>query len=98
MPQPTAPQVPHPSRGGQSGAHARGRTESQTPLYYELAAQWTARGATVPGAPDPEWQRLVSYQSLLFEVESVLRDLRPHRAPETLPRPQQPAPGGGRGR
>ncbi|WP_327299166.1 MULTISPECIES: hypothetical protein [unclassified Streptomyces] len=57
--------------------------DARTPLYSELAAQWMARGATVPGAPDPEWQRLVSYEALLVEVESVLRDLRPHRAPET---------------
>ncbi|MFE2379478.1 hypothetical protein [Streptomyces sp. NPDC059398] len=57
--------------------------EAKTPLYAELAAQWAARGATVPGAPDPEWRRLISYESLLVEVESVLRDLRPHRAPET---------------
>lgn len=82
-PQPVAPQGPPPSPGRHAGAYTFGRTDSRTPLYSELAAQWTARGATVPGAPDPEWQRLVSYDALIVEVESVLRDLRPHRAQET---------------
>lgn len=79
-----APQVPPPPPGRHSRAHAFGRLEARTPLYSELAAQWTARGATVPGVPDPEWQRLVSYEALLVEVESVLRDLRPHRAETRL--------------
>lgn len=59
-------------------------TASETPLYAELVASWAASAATVPGIPDSEWQRLTSYQSFLCEVESVLRDLRPHRAPDTL--------------
>ncbi|WP_328316015.1 hypothetical protein [Streptomyces sp. NBC_00388] len=93
VPQPATPQGPPPP-GRHAGAHLPGRTDARTPLYSELATQWTARGATVPGAPDPEWQRLVSYESLLAEVESVLSDLRPHRAPQTrlLPARQHRAP------
>ncbi|WP_392670082.1 hypothetical protein [Streptomyces sp. LN785] len=63
---------------------AHKETASETPLYAELVARWTACAATVPGVPDSEWQRLTSYQSFLRDVESVLRDLRPHRAPDTL--------------
>lgn len=67
---------------GQTYTEAAG----ETPLYAELVASWTASAATVPGIPDSEWQRLTSYQSFLREVESVLRDLRPHRAPDMLRR------------
>lgn len=66
-------------------------TASDTPLYAELVASWSACAATVPGVPDSEWQRLTSYQSFLCEVESVLRDLRPHRAPDTLCSPTGPS-------
>ncbi|OKH92751.1 hypothetical protein AB852_22415 [Streptomyces uncialis] len=30
------------------------------PLYHELLAQWTERGRTLPGHPDPEWDRLTA--------------------------------------
>lgn len=76
--------------GQLAGAFVAGQTytdaASETPLYAELVASWTASSATVPGIPDSEWQRLTSYQSFLREVESVLRDLRPHRAPDMLRR------------
>ncbi|WP_152628273.1 hypothetical protein [Streptacidiphilus neutrinimicus] len=33
---------------------------SDTPLFHAIAASWTALGRTVPGIPDPEWDRLVA--------------------------------------
>ena len=87
-PQLDAPHGARTSRGQLAGAFVPGQSyteaASETPLYAELVASWTASAATVPGIPDSEWQRLTSYQSFLREVESVLRDLRPHRAPDML--------------
>lgn len=89
-PQLDAPHGARTSRGQLAGAFVAGQTYTEaageTPLYAELVASWTASAATVPGIPDSEWQRLTSYQSFLREVESVLRDLRPHRAPDMLRR------------
>ncbi len=47
-----------------------------TPLYGELVNLWAARGATLPGAPDPDWRRLVSYRHFQEETEETLRMLR----------------------
>lgn len=49
---------------------------SRTPLFDTLARDWTARGATVPGAPDPVWEQLASWEHLRREIESTLRSLR----------------------
>lgn len=71
-----------------SGRHAR-RSDSQdvaeqsAPLYARLAAEWTARGATVPGMPDPLWQRLISAEHFERETESTLRRL--HLAADPAP-------------
>lgn len=61
-------------------AHARGQTPAEapdqgTPVYTQLAAEWAARGATVPCRPDPLWQRLASPEHLRHETESTLRQL-----------------------
>jgi hypothetical protein len=32
----------------------------ETPLFNAIAASWAALGRTVPGNPDPEWDRLVA--------------------------------------
>ncbi|MET9962273.1 hypothetical protein ABZ128_24985 [Streptomyces sp. NPDC006326] len=47
----------------------------RTPLFDTLARDWAARGATVPGTPDPVWERLVSWEHLRWETECTLRSL-----------------------
>ncbi|WP_161789976.1 hypothetical protein [Streptacidiphilus neutrinimicus] len=32
----------------------------ETPLYEQTVAQWESLGRTVPGRPDPEWDRLTA--------------------------------------
>ncbi|MCX4545680.1 hypothetical protein [Streptomyces sp. NBC_01565] len=59
------------------------------PLFDELAREWAARGATVPGEPDPAWQRMVSWEHFQREIASVVRDLH-LRGPEPLPEPAAP--------
>lgn len=75
-------------RPSRSPAHARDRipgeaTDQGTPLYTQLAEGWAARGAAVPGLPDPLWQRLASSEHLRRETESTLRQL--HLAGEARP-------------
>ncbi|GAA2930116.1 hypothetical protein GCM10010518_16090 [Kitasatospora cinereorecta] len=48
---------------------------TETPMYGQLIRLWTARGSTLPGVPDPEWQRLVSYRHHQEETERTLRIL-----------------------
>ncbi|MEU7553715.1 hypothetical protein AB0B01_15440 [Streptomyces sp. NPDC044571] len=48
---------------------------SRTPLFDTLARDWAARGATVPGTPDPVWERLASWEHLRWETECTLRSL-----------------------
>ncbi|MFC5909209.1 hypothetical protein [Streptacidiphilus monticola] len=46
--------VPHaPSR-------AKATTAPPEPIYRELAALWLRQGRTVPGEPDPHWDRLAA--------------------------------------
>ncbi len=68
-----------------SGRHARrgGPEDQSAPLYARLAAEWTARGAAVPGMPDPLWQRLISAEHFEQETESTLRRL--HLAADPTP-------------
>ncbi|MEV6569883.1 hypothetical protein [Streptomyces sp. NPDC051577] len=62
------------------------------PLFEELAREWTARGATVPGEPDPLWQRLVSWEHLQREIADTVRNLHLRGAD---PSPALPPPAGG---
>lgn len=78
-----------------SGRHARrGGTEDvadpSEPLYARLAAEWTARGAAVPGMPDPLWQRLISAEHFERETESILQRL--HLAADPTPPLCRPDP------
>ncbi|MFI7503535.1 hypothetical protein ACIBVL_34695 [Streptomyces sp. NPDC049687] len=50
-----------------------------TPLYAALASEWEARGAVLPGAPDPDW-RFASWPVMDAEVCRTLRNLRLQRA------------------
>lgn len=75
---------------------ARPPAEAQdqgTPVYTQLAKEGAARGATIPGRPDPLWQRLASPEHLRNETESTLHQLHPegntHPADRT-PQPAQP--------
>lgn len=70
-------------------ARARGRIPGEppdqgTPLYTQLAEEWAARGATVPGLPDLLWQRLASSEHLRRETESTMRQLRPAGEPRPV--------------
>ncbi|KUN89490.1 hypothetical protein AQJ66_04835 [Streptomyces bungoensis] len=51
-----------------------------TPLYAALLHEWRERGAAVPGAVDPEWHRLVSWQAMEADVRRTLRSLRLQRS------------------
>ncbi|MGW7441560.1 hypothetical protein [Streptomyces sp. NPDC054849] len=71
-----------------SGRHARrvgtqDVADQSAPLYARLAAEWTARGAMVPGLPDPLWERLISPEHFARETESILRRL--HFAADPTP-------------
>ena len=69
------PAEPFPRHPPQGAARS-----SDTPLFNEMAASWTALGRTVPGNPDPEWDRLVSLRP------------RPRRRRLLLPNPRQTGP------
>lgn len=76
-------------RPSHSPARARGRIPGEppdqgTPLYTQLAEEWAARSATVPGLPDLLWQRLASSEHLRRETESTLRQLRPAGEPRPV--------------
>ncbi|MFZ3474653.1 hypothetical protein ACODT3_02805 [Streptomyces sp. 4.24] len=45
-------------------------------LFEQLAREWEARGATVPGRPDPLWDRLITYAHFQRETDATLRSLR----------------------
>ncbi|MFF3209117.1 hypothetical protein ACFYYB_00510 [Streptomyces sp. NPDC002886] len=45
-------------------------------VYEQLAREWEARGATVPGRPDPLWDRLITYAHFQRETDATLRSLR----------------------
>jgi hypothetical protein len=49
------PAEPFPRRGSSDAARS-----SDTPLFNAIADSWAAHGRTVPGTPDPEWDRLVA--------------------------------------
>ncbi|MER7466887.1 hypothetical protein [Streptomyces sp. NPDC097981] len=59
------------------------------PLFEQLAREWAARGATVPGRPDPAWRRLVSWEHFERETAATIRDLH-LRGPEPTPEPASP--------
>lgn len=59
------------------------------PLFEQLAREWAARGATVPGLPDPAWRRLVSWEHFERETAATVRDLH-LRGPEPTPEPASP--------
>ncbi|MYT23953.1 hypothetical protein GTW69_27335, partial [Streptomyces sp. SID7760] len=48
--------------------------------------EWTARGATVPGRPDPVWRELISWEHFERETAATVRDLH-LRGPEPVPVP-----------
>ncbi|MFD7838511.1 hypothetical protein [Streptomyces sp. NPDC059761] len=56
------------------------------PLFEQLAREWAARGATVPGWPDPAWRRLISWEHFERETAATVRDLH-LRGPEPVPVP-----------
>ncbi|GAA0673213.1 hypothetical protein GCM10010193_27380 [Kitasatospora atroaurantiaca] len=33
----------------------------ETPIFAELIRQWQADGRTLPGRPDPQWERIASH-------------------------------------
>ncbi|MFE4635330.1 hypothetical protein ACFRJ1_18420 [Streptomyces sp. NPDC056773] len=45
-------------------------------VFEQLAREWEARGATVPGRPDPLWERLITYAHFQRETDATLRSLR----------------------
>jgi hypothetical protein len=49
------PAEPFPRRDASDAARS-----SDTPLFNAIAASFKALGHTVPGIPDPEWDRLVA--------------------------------------
>lgn len=59
-------------------------------LFDQLAREWEARGATVPGRPDPLWERLITYAHFQRETDATLRSLRLDGA---APAPAPPAAG-----
>ncbi|WP_053688345.1 hypothetical protein [Streptomyces sp. WM6372] len=60
------------------------------PLFEQLAREWAARGATVPGRPDPAWRRLISWEHFERETAATVRNLH-LRGPEPVPVPASPA-------
>ncbi|WP_254076720.1 hypothetical protein [Streptomyces pacificus] len=56
-----------------------------TPLYGQLLSEWQARGAMLPGARDPQWDRLASPHAFEEDTRRTLRMLRLEREP--LPPP-----------
>ncbi|MFI2782623.1 hypothetical protein [Streptomyces sp. ALB3] len=75
--------VPGPRAAGRPGSSppppalaSAARERPGTPMYGELSRLWAARGSTLPGVPDPEWHRLVSYRHHQEETERTLRILR----------------------
>lgn len=64
-------------------------------VFEQLAREWEARGATVPGRPDPLWERLITYAHFQRETDATLRSLRLDGAeptPDPLPAPQPARP------
>ncbi|KPI31898.1 hypothetical protein OV450_1629 [Actinobacteria bacterium OV450] len=59
------------------------------PLFEGLAREWAARGATVPGRPDPTWRRLISWEHFERETATTVRNLH-LRGPEPVPEPVTP--------
>ncbi|AWK12957.1 hypothetical protein DDQ41_16735 [Streptomyces spongiicola] len=66
--------------------HAPGGS-SPTPLYGQLVSEWRARGAMLPGARDPQWDRLTSLHAFEEDTRRTLRMLRLERDP--LPAPPE---------
>ncbi|CAM5661960.1 hypothetical protein SAVIM338S_06797 [Streptomyces avidinii] len=80
-----------PARGiprQQSGSTATG---GGAVVFDQLAREWESRGATVPGLPDPLWDRLITYEHFQRETDATLRSLRLDRA-DPAPAPLVPAP------
>jgi hypothetical protein len=48
-----------------------------TPLFSTMAAAWEELGRTVPGRPDPEWERLVAGARKRRRRPAVPAALRP---------------------
>ncbi|WP_234042443.1 hypothetical protein [Streptomyces marianii] len=68
-----------------SGPRHRGTGElAQTPVYGQLVSEWRARGAMLPGARDPQWDRLVSLRAFEEDTQRTLRMLRLERDPLPL--------------
>ncbi|MFB7981039.1 hypothetical protein [Streptomyces vinaceus] len=70
------PYVPAPRPPAHAAAAA--------PLFEQLAREWAARGATVPGRPDPTWRKLISWEHFERETAATVRDLH-LRGPEPVP-------------
>ncbi|MCZ7459067.1 hypothetical protein [Streptomyces sp. WMMC940] len=50
----------------------------------QLVSEWRARGAMLPGARDPQWDRLVSLRAFEEDTRRTLRMLRLERDPPPL--------------
>lgn len=80
------------------GSPPVGRAAGGSVVFDQLAREWEARGATVPGLPDPLWDRLITYEHFQRETDATLRSLRldraepPPPAPPTSPAPAPAAP------
>ncbi|AWI28243.1 hypothetical protein [Streptomyces tirandamycinicus] len=72
---------------------------SPTPLYGQLVSEWRARGAMLPGARDPQWDRLASLHAFEEDTRRTLRMLRLERDPvPPLPDAGARVPAGDAGR
>ncbi|WP_371619358.1 hypothetical protein [Streptomyces sp. NBC_00454] len=80
-----------PRQQSPGGSPPAGRAAGGAAVFDQLAREWEARGATVPGLPDPLWDRLITYEHFQRETDATLRSLRLDRA-EPQPPPLTPAP------
>ncbi|MET9467089.1 hypothetical protein ABZY44_20255 [Streptomyces sp. NPDC006544] len=80
--------IPRQQSGGTTPAAGGG---DGPVLFDQLVREWEARGATVPGRPDPLWDRLITYEHFERETDATLRSLRLDRA-DPQPDPVVPGP------
>lgn len=66
---------PRPELPPHTASPTASKERTETPMYGDLIRLWAARGSTLPGVPDPEWHRLISYWHHQEETERTLRIL-----------------------